>query len=100
MGDNTLQSFFVGCHNDYILRKLLNNPTQTDYDAINKKAALEGFDLSITNDFEMALNIKIMESIYGHDWYMDLPTCPTSEYIYLSRIIDAVKQAFSEDTHE
>lgn len=97
MGDNNLQQFFLSCDNDYILNKLLKNTRQTDFDEINDIAHKKGFSICVTNDVEVAMQSVEMAECFGQDWYMDLPQCKTSEYKYLSRILNAIKGAFSNE---
>lgn len=97
MGDQTLQEFFVRADNDYISGKMLKEISQTDFDEINKIAHREGFDFSVDSDVEIAMQSADMAECFGPDWYMDLPTCHTSEYEYLGRILNAIKAAFSEE---
>ncbi|MEW8120047.1 MAG: hypothetical protein AB2792_23040 [Candidatus Thiodiazotropha sp.] len=101
MGDNTLQQFFVTCDNDYILNKMLKNTMQTDFDAINDIAHKKGFEhLCATSDVEVAMQADDMRECFGPDWYMNLPTCNTTEYKYLGRILNAVKGAFTEELQQ
>ena len=99
MDDNTsLQEFFLSADNAYILGKMLQETTQTDFDAINDIARTKGFDsFGVTSDVEIAMCPKEMEEIIGPDWYMELPTCSTPEYSYLSRILNAVKAEFRKE---
>lgn len=100
MSGQKLQKFFIGCNNDYILHKLLDKTTQTDFDKIELEAKEKGFDICATNDVEVAMMAASMSECFGQDWFMDLPTCNTEEYKYVSRIIDAIKAAFQAELNE
>lgn len=95
MGDRTLQEFVLKAENDYLLRKLLKQTRQTDFDEINEQAQKRGFDFCVTSDIEVAMCYKDMSACFGDDWMLDLPQCHTQEYKYLSKILNAVKAAFS-----
>lgn len=100
MGDMTLQEFVVGAENDYLLGKLLKETRQTDFDEINEIASKRGFDICVTNDVEVAMASEDMAECFGDDWYMDLPRCHTQEYLYVFRILNAVKGAFSDELRQ
>ena len=98
MGERCLQEFVLSCNNDYIVNKMIEKHTQTDFDEINRIAKERGFhDICVTSDVEVAMIQDRMAECFGDDWYMDLPTCMTSEYKYVCRILDVVKQAFRID---
>jgi hypothetical protein len=92
--DNTLEQFFLSCNNGYIVGKMLEEKFQTDFDTINKLLEENGFDFSVSSDIEVALSAKEMSVCLGDDWMFDIPRCKSGDYHYLSRIIDAVKEAF------
>ena len=91
MGDQSIQEFFCGANNDYILGKFLSKTDETDFDEISRQS---NGAINATSGIELAMMQSEMIEHFGGDWYMDLPTCKTAEYKYLSRIIDAVKEAF------
>ena len=98
MGPNTLQEFFIGADNSYLLGKFLSETEQTDFDEINEIAHKRGFeDLCVSNEVELAMAANEMAECFGEDWYMDLPRRSTDEYQYLSRIVNAIKGAFSNE---
>jgi hypothetical protein len=39
---------------------------------------------------------KLMQKIFGDEWWYRLPTKPNPDYIYLCRIVRAVQEAFNE----
>jgi len=100
MSDMTLQQFVLTCDNAYILGKMLEQTSQTDFDLINEGAQKKGFSMCVTSDVEVAMQAGSMAECFGPDWYMDLPTCTTSEYDYLGRILNAIKAAFSEELRQ
>lgn len=95
MGENTLQEFFVSCNNDYILNKLLKTTTQTDFDQINSIGNSRGYSFEVTSDVEVAMQAEDMAACFGTEWFLELPTCNTSEYNYVSKIVDQIKKAFT-----
>lgn len=97
MGDNNLQQFVLTCNNDYILNKMLKNTTQTDFDEINDIAHKRDFLLCVTSDVEITMAVDMMTELFGPDWMLELPTCRTTEYKYLNRILNAIKSAFSNE---
>lgn len=97
MGERTLQEFVLKAENDYLLNKLLKETRQTDFDEINELAHKRGFDICVTSDVEVVMAAEDMAECFGGDWYMDLPRCPTDEYKYLGRILNAIKGAFSSE---
>lgn len=98
MGECDIQEFILGADNEYLLGKLLKETSQTDFDEINEIAHKRGFDnICVTNDVEVAMHSAEMKECFGPEWYMDLPSCKTTEYDYVFRILNAVKAAFSEE---
>jgi len=97
MGEKTLQEFFAGCDNNYILAKLLaGNTRETDFDLIHNESLKKGFDICASSDVEIAMCAAEMRDCFGEEWMMDLPTKQSNDYRYLDRIVDAVKLAFNE----
>lgn len=94
MGERTIQQFFLRCDNPYILDRFLAKTSETDYEEISRRSNGE---ICATSDVEIAMMASDMREHFGDDWYMDLPQRPTGEYSYVSRIVDAVKQAFKEE---
>ena len=97
MGDLNLQEFFLACDNAYILGKLLKETEQTDFEKVHAAAKKNGYDICVTSEVELAMSSREMAECFGPNWYMDLPTCQTHEYHYVSRIVDAAKAAFREE---
>lgn len=97
MGDRTLQQFVLSADNAYLANKLVDKTEQTDFDKIQEDAKKLGSDICAASDVELAMQAEEMVAVFGDDWYMDLPTCSTSEYRYVCRILDAVKEAFAKD---
>lgn len=97
MGQRTLQEFVCSADNDYIINKMTNRTRQTDFDQVEALAKERGFEICATTEVELAMMSKEMSECFGSDWMMDLPTCLTNEYMYLGRILDAVKAAFQAE---
>ncbi len=97
MSGKTLQQFFITCDNGYILNKLIANTQQTDFDEINRVAQDKGLALHVESDVEVAMQPEDMVECFGADWYMDLPQCYTTEYHYLGKVVDVIKEAFSAE---
>lgn len=97
MSGRNLQAFVLTCNNDYILGKMVEETTQRDFDKINEIARKSGHSFSVESEVEIAMMQNEMEECFGSEWYTDLPTCKTSEYNYLDRILDAVKAAFKQE---
>ena len=89
MGEQTnVAQFVCGCDEHYLAKNLSNiSSTVNDFDKINKEA--EKRDLSTMD--ESYLVYSTLEEIYGPEWFRDLPQKPNHEYVYLCRIINAVK---------
>ena len=101
MGDRTLQEFVLKAENDYLASKLVRDTKQTDFDEINDTAHKRGFEeICVTSDVEVAMAADDMATCFGDDWYMDLPRCHTQEYLYVCRILNAVKGAFSDELRQ
>ncbi|MFT6549977.1 MAG: hypothetical protein ACJA1I_000003 [Zhongshania marina] len=100
MSGQSIQKFITDSHNDYVINKMVKNTSQTDFDEIEKQAKERGYEICATNDVEIAMQAREMSECFGSDWFMDLPTCSTPEYCYLSRILDAVKAAFQEELQQ
>ena len=100
MSGQTIQQFITDSHNDYIINKMVKNTRQTDFDEIEKQAKKRGYEICATTDVEIAMQAHEMSECFGSDWMMDLPTCSTPEYCYLSRILDAVKVAFRDELRQ
>ncbi|MDX5584115.1 MAG: hypothetical protein QNK20_04180, partial [Aureibaculum sp.] len=98
LGNKSLQEFFVSCDNSYILNKLLKKTTQTDFEEINNLADKRGFpEICVSSDVDVAMQAGDMDKCFGDEWYMELPTCETTEYWHLSRIVDAIKDSFKRE---
>lgn len=94
MGGRTVEEFVLSCDNDYMLRKMVDNTHETDFDAINDEAEKQGVQLCVYDDVELYEDSDLMEQVYGDGWYMVIPQCHTNEYQYLSKILTVIKQAF------
>lgn len=100
MGDRTLEEFFVSCHNEYIIGKMLSDTTETDFDLVSEQLKSAGHDICVTSDVEIAMCPEPMADAFGSEWFLDLPRRKNSKYQYLDRIITSVKQAFEHKLNE
>lgn len=126
MGCDTLEEFWLSCDNDYLARCLIrataHSVSEVDWDEIpnkmikevlksrrmdhiSKDRAREAYEYirrySFNEATTTAFNHPLMDedhsfSEYKYDWYLYLPTRYTHDYKYLLRIVDAVRQAFSQ----
>jgi hypothetical protein len=114
MGNRTICKFFLSCDNHYIAKNLSNiDSSISDFQELSKKikefygdtidyfvndemSALEGDQED--GKFWVQNNAKIMEEVFGCDWYYDIPTMENpqyNQYKYLCRIIDMTKEALT-----
>lgn len=95
MSDRTIEQFVIDANNEYLIEKLIRGKeTETDYTRINEIADKEGFCICVSSDVEIAMQSDDMQTIFGPDWYLDLPQTTTREYRYLERILNAVRECF------
>ena len=116
MGEGyTIKNFFLKAGTDYLVRKLkIGLDSTIDDDSqeslvlaakkhillirrrneITKNSARSIWDLvdEIGDDGKDA-NYKILECIFGCDWYDSLPQKPNPHYQHLCRIVDTIKEA-------
>lgn len=110
--------FFLSCDNDYLIRCLDRQIkcSVTDFDAVPayiKKLILRGrrdCDFSAADAREMfdSLEYESFESIehvwrfslksIGEEWKHDLPETTSHDWLYLDRIVTAIKEAFALET--
>lgn len=110
----SVSKFFLSCDNDYLIRCLDRQVkcSVTDFDAIPsyiKKLILRGrrdCDFSAADAREMfdSLEYENFESIehvwrfslksIGEEWKHDLPETTSHDWLYLDRIVTAIKEAF------
>lgn len=90
MGSENIMEFISTCNTEYIADKMFEGrSTVTDYNKIS-----DDIGECVDRDSMAFFTEKLTEK-YGSDWCMDLPTCNDSDYLYLCRIIDAVREAAS-----
>jgi hypothetical protein len=120
-GSSGVVDFFLRCNNSYLVNCFSRgiSSTVTDYDSLDewfKKAIIktrkEGLcskeealsqwnsvDLWCCNE-ESFLHTdrgrELANEIIGDDWHFDLPQCESGEYIYLERVVQAIREAFTE----
>lgn len=97
MSQATLEDFFCDSHTEYLAENLSSIQKEVfDIDAINKLAEKQGVYCGRDdpwNDYEF------LGDLFGEDsslWHEQLPKRPNHEYVYLCKIINAVKAAFAE----
>lgn len=109
MGDRTIAEFFVSCDNHYLAKNLSGvSSTVDDYEELSrliKEFYGEDIDFEVEDELRelsgcqndghnwVNNNAKIMEEVFGCDWYYDIPTMENPKYKYLNRIIDTVREA-------
>lgn len=115
-----LEQFILSCGNDYLIGKQTGYPQTVDdtssdkyflrglllkerrRGSISKLTARSGWvEINRIHDREtifygdIPLPLRGIEGI-SEPWYFDWPTKPNPEYVYLSRVIDAIKEALVE----
>lgn len=112
MGDRTIAQFFISCSEDYIIGKLspLLRDSVVDTDALPefvRKEISRGRKLMLYTEEEArelwdkaeyisdpVESRDLLCQVLGDEWWRhDLPEKPNHEYVYLCRIIEAVKTA-------
>lgn len=120
MGDCNIAAFFCGCDNGYLIGNLAGGIQShvMDYDNLDQHLcrkvlerrrseeltadhARELWDDLIDTDMDgktllhSAFGNEVCTALFGEDWYLacPLPVVENPDYIYLSRIVDAVKAA-------
>ncbi len=120
-GSKGVMAFFLSCNNPYLVNCFSRgiNSEVTDYDNLDRwlkraiiKNRREGdFDkedaLKHWNSVELYCQNEesflhtdrgneLCNEIIGCEWWTDLPTCKNGEYIYLERVVHAIREAFTE----
>jgi hypothetical protein len=120
-GSSGVVDFFLRCNNSYLVNCFARgiSSTVTDYDNLDdwlKKAICKarrdgGFGrdeaLKLWNYVEMECHNdesflhtekggELFSKIIGDEWWHDLPICKNGEYIYLERVVQAIREAFTE----
>jgi len=108
--ENTIETFFIECDNDYLANKLAPGLERdsTDEDGIEKAARIEilrrrrNDEISKEGARELideldAYSITmgdhvLLYKVYGDEWWYCLPKVPNPEYEYLCKIIDTVRE--------
>lgn len=93
MGGLTVQEFLIESDNDYLIRKMIGDVYQIDFDKINADGQRLDRPLCVTSEVEIAEEHEVLEALYGPDWRMDLPSCKTPQYAYLNNILNHIKLA-------
>jgi hypothetical protein len=99
--DRKLPEFFCSCNNDYIIDKLTDIEKRIySIDKLREDAKEKGIDIwrdDPWNDYDF------MQEMYGPDmyeWSGKIPKEINYKWEYLSRIIDAVKDAFEMEAQK
>ena len=111
MGDRDIRQFFCSCDNGYLINSLSPGlgRTVTDEDAltshskkhiiamrkgdkIDEDEARELWDevdntLGLTTD-----DHRLLQKVFGDEWWYCMPEKPNDDYEYLGRIVDAVRE--------
>lgn len=120
-GSKGVMRFFLSCNNSYLVNCFSRgiSSSVTDYDnldawlkksickyrregSIGKDEALslwDDVDKHCHNDESFLHTDKgceLCSKIIGDEWWHDLPECSNGEYIYLDRVVQAIREAFSQ----
>lgn len=97
MSHATLEEFFCDSHIEYLAENLSTIQKEVfDVDAINKLAEKQGVYCGRDDPWN---DYDFLGDLFGEDsslWHEQLPKRPNHEYVYLCKIIAAVKSAFEE----
>lgn len=116
MGSRNIIEFFCSCDEHYLAKKLSDlRGSIPDFEGIPKVArkqiielrkegdigkdqARELFDEAhnIVDEYSMRENSSLMFEVFGDDWHHLIPNKPDSDYEYLCRIINAVKDGLKQ----
>jgi hypothetical protein len=124
MGDRSIAQFFVDCNTHYLAKNLDSQLKDNipDYDALyrllnvkisehkkNKTLDIEAIDHArwVLESEESSFsdedghhwcqeNADILYQLLGDDWYHDIPEKSNPDYVYLCRIIEAVRDGLTE----
>ena len=88
MGCDSVAEFINDCDVHYLANKLSTiDSTVVDYDKVGSKIGVR-----VDKD-SMPYYVDDLISAYGAEWWEELPKTDNSDYVYLCRIISAVKDA-------
>ena len=120
MGSRTIAEFFCDCNNQYLIGNLSNVDSKiNDYDSLDTWLRNEVIKLrkardidkeeaaELWEDIEMYCQncehwlksesgSKLCHKIIGDDWWYSIPSIINPDYAYLSRIVDAVRDALKK----
>ncbi|MEW6647151.1 MAG: hypothetical protein AB1450_08140 [Pseudomonadota bacterium] len=115
MGDRTIAEFILSCDEDYLANKLSNmRSSLPDYNGLNQAAKAELLSerrqygisqeeardlferLSHSVERECEIDTDAMHSIFGDEWWHNIPHKPNPDYQYLCRIINATKDGIRQ----
>lgn len=113
MSGRTVQDFFAGCDNGYLISNLAPGLSHeiSDGEIITEHIRKKVIQMRKEGDLDASEAREIYDDCYCIDgpgdlqhwehtkvmfgdewWYADLPTRPNPEYVYLCRILDAVRE--------
>ena len=88
MGCDSVTEFINDCDVHYLANKLSStDSTIVDYEAVGRKIGI------IVDKDSMAYYVDDLIRVYGSEWWEDLPRTDNPDYVYLCRILNAVKEA-------
>jgi len=120
MGKNSIAEFFISCNNSYLIGNLSRvNANIDDYDHLDVWLKSEIIKLRKDRDIDkdeaaelwsdIEINCqncehwiksesgnKLCHKVIGDDWWHSIPSISNPEYLYLERIVDAVRDALKQ----
>jgi hypothetical protein len=116
MGSRNIREFFCSCDEHYLAKNLSDIRGEVpDFEGIPKAARAQIVDLRkegdltkdkarelyedatiIVDEYTMRDNHDFMLEVFGDDWGCSIPDKPNDNYVYLCRVINAVKDALKE----
>lgn len=119
MGERSISEFVTGCDNCYLIGNLAPSlkSEQTAEDELTEHALnhiserckagdLEADEAEKLRDtivsercecLEVAEDGDILQQVYGDEWWYSLPEEPNPDYVYLDRIVTAVKEGIGHE---
>lgn len=112
MGKRTISEFVSSSDNQYLAKNLSSVPYEiNDVDKLVKdlkrvilknrrSEEINATDARIQFDSVLADDIMdnhgLLNDVYGDEWWYNIPKKPNPDYLYLFKILDAVKEALSK----
>lgn len=96
MSGGSIEEFICRASNECLAFYLSDiKSTITDFEKIS-----EDINYKVESDFELGLNTHLLIDAYGDEFFNCLPEVQNPEYVYLCRIIDAVREAFKSQLNK